>query len=173
MRQAKSDSKCRICGHQNAVGALLCAQCGELFLPTTTHAITDSLPNSQPTQITSVTDKHQRTVSLYVQGRTQPITVDNNAHIVLGRRTVSDDVFVTVDLTTADAHKLGVSRRHAVIRLIGEAVMIKDLGSTNGTYVNNTRLIAGQQYALRSGDELRLGKLVLRFMVHFPPPSEY
>src|SRR3954447_26526337 len=51
-----------------------------------------------------------------------------------------------------------VSRRHAEIRDQGGALGIEDLGSTNGTFVNGTRISA--LTVLNNGDEVRLGNTV-------------
>jgi predicted component of type VI protein secretion system len=51
-----------------------------------------------------------------------------------------------------------VSRRHAAIRDQGGSLAIEDLGSTNGTYVNGTRIAAVT--VLNAGDEVRLGNTV-------------
>src|SRR3954451_16463511 len=56
-----------------------------------------------------------------------------------------------------------VSRRHAVIRVEADGVAIEDLGSTNGTFVNDER-IQGVR-ALRDGDTVRFGNTVLRLQV--------
>jgi predicted component of type VI protein secretion system len=53
-----------------------------------------------------------------------------------------------------------VSRRHAAVREHGGGVAIEDLGSTNGTFVND-RKVEGVQ-PLSDGDELRLGNTVFR-----------
>lgn len=53
-----------------------------------------------------------------------------------------------------------VSRRHAAIRPVGDGIEVEDLGSTNGTWVNERR-ISGRQ-PLVSGDTLRIGGTVLR-----------
>ncbi len=52
----------------------------------------------------------------------------------------------------------GVSRHHAVLSLQGPNYVIKDLGSTNGTFVNEQRLIAPR--ALKPGDIILLGDKV-------------
>src|SRR5579872_3311167 len=54
-----------------------------------------------------------------------------------------------------------VSRHHAVIKMSGEIVGVQDLGSSNGTFVNERRLT--QEY-LKRGDFLRLGSV--SFTVH-------
>src|SRR4051794_26238959 len=51
-----------------------------------------------------------------------------------------------------------VSRRHAAIRDAGGSLAIEDLGSTNGTFVNDTRISAVT--VLRDGDTVRLGNTV-------------
>src|SRR4051795_7574384 len=51
-----------------------------------------------------------------------------------------------------------VSRRHAAIRDQGGSLGIEDLGSTNGTYVNGTRITV--LTVLNDGDEVRLGNTV-------------
>ena len=50
-----------------------------------------------------------------------------------------------------------VSRRHARLRVAGEAVQVEDLGSTNGTQVGEQALKAGEPVALHAGNKLRLG----------------
>ena len=54
----------------------------------------------------------------------------------------------------------GVSRAHAVVEVEGATVVVRDLGSTNGTFVNGRRI---DREALHDGDELRLGNTRLRF----------
>ena len=51
-----------------------------------------------------------------------------------------------------------VSRQHLLLRYDGETLLAKDLGSSNGTYVEENRLPAGQEIALASGTRLRLGQ---------------
>jgi pSer/pThr/pTyr-binding forkhead associated (FHA) protein len=51
-----------------------------------------------------------------------------------------------------------VSRIHADIRLEGDAFYIEDVGSSNGTYINNLLLPLGNRHRLRSGDRISLGK---------------
>jgi len=51
-----------------------------------------------------------------------------------------------------------VSRIHADIRLEGDAYYIEDVGSSNGTYINNLPLPMGNRHRLRPGDRIALGK---------------
>ncbi|EAW37691.1 FHA domain-containing protein [Lyngbya sp. PCC 8106] len=51
-----------------------------------------------------------------------------------------------------------VSRTHADIRVEGGFYYIEDVGSSNGTYVNNIPLTKGNRHLLRPGDRISLGK---------------
>jgi hypothetical protein len=56
----------------------------------------------------------------------------------------------------------GVSRRHAAVSRAGDQLVVNDLGSTNGTYVNGRRLGDAPPWPLRDGDQLRIGDVELR-----------
>ena len=60
-----------------------------------------------------------------------------------------------VDLNDPD-----VSRRHAVVRRVDDGLAIEDLGSTNGTYVNDRRIDGIAEIA--EGDRIRFGNTVWR-----------
>lgn len=51
-----------------------------------------------------------------------------------------------------------VSRIHADIRTEGGSFYFEDTGSSNGTYINNLPLSAGNRHKLRAGDRISLGK---------------
>lgn len=57
-----------------------------------------------------------------------------------------------------------VSGRHAKIVASEEGISIEDLDSTNGTELNGQRLTAGVKEPLSDGDEVRVGKTVLKFV---------
>jgi hypothetical protein len=50
-----------------------------------------------------------------------------------------------------------VSRRHFQVRLDDDVFYISDLGSTNGTYLNGTKLTANEENVIRDGDKVGLG----------------
>jgi two-component system NtrC family sensor kinase len=52
-----------------------------------------------------------------------------------------------------------VSRRHAELHPVGDGWILKDLGSSNGTYINGARV--DNTYALKLGDQMRVGKTIL------------
>ncbi|WP_254564515.1 FHA domain-containing protein [Oscillatoria sp. HE19RPO] len=55
-------------------------------------------------------------------------------------------------------HSEVVSRIHADIRVEGTNFFLEDVGSSNGTYVNNLPLPKGNRQLLRAGDRIALGK---------------
>lgn len=58
-----------------------------------------------------------------------------------------------------------VSRKHAVVELVGSAWTLSDAGSLNGTYVNKNRVTST---ALNNGDEVQIGKFRFVFMLALP-----
>lgn len=70
------------------------------------------------------------------------------AIVVVGRHAV-------VDLRFSPDQDLDVSGRHAEIRQIDGKYLLQDVGSTNGTFVNNKK--ADAQVELKDGDRIRFG----------------
>lgn len=56
-----------------------------------------------------------------------------------------------------------ISRRHAQVKPTPDGLLVEDLGSSNGTYINGSRVQSG---LLKAGDELRLD--AVRFMLVVP-----
>lgn len=55
----------------------------------------------------------------------------------------------------------GVSRRHAVVEISSEGVMLRDLGSKNGTYVNKEPVA---DHKLEDGDLIFIGSTTLKYL---------
>ena len=55
-----------------------------------------------------------------------------------------------------------VSRRHALFERSNSNIFVKDLNSTNGTFVNGKRIL---NQKLADGDRIKLGRVVLRFEI--------
>jgi len=56
-----------------------------------------------------------------------------------------------------------VSRNHCRIRFEAGEFLVRDLGSTNGTYVNDD--LVHEEGRLRHGDQLKVGRTILKFIV--------
>ncbi len=56
-----------------------------------------------------------------------------------------------------------VSSHHCEVWLKGDDLIVKDLGSTNGTFLNEVQLGADKEGTLKPGQVLRLGQVELRY----------
>lgn len=56
-----------------------------------------------------------------------------------------------------------VSRNHCQVRFTGSEFLVRDLASTNGTYVNDD--LVRDEGRLRHGDQLKVGRTILKFIV--------
>jgi hypothetical protein len=91
--------------------------------------------------------------------------------LVIGRRDPSGTFAPDIDLTEQGGAAKGVSRQHARIYCREAQVYIQDLGSNNGTYVNQHKLAARQEQALRNQDTIWLGHLEMVFAASKDPPD--
>lgn len=98
---------------------------------------------------------------LTIQGSGREVEVPLTEAVNIGRLDPTVDSFPEVDLTRANGRDKGVSRRHAKITRRGREVVIEDLGSMNGTFLNGKKLTPHLPEVLRSGDQLQVGKLML------------
>ncbi len=80
-----------------------------------------------------------------------PVRLEDGREAVLGR---GEGCEVRVDSSQA-------SRRHAAVRAAGDEYRVRDLGSTNGTFVNGQR-VEGER-ALRPGDRIDVGGVPVTF----------
>lgn len=105
-----------------------------------------------------------------VEGGSTPIIVKPKAEdMILGRRDPTTGATPEVDLTAYAGYRMGVSRRHSSLALENNQLNLWDLGSSNGTFINGTRLTPHQPSPLRDGDEVRLGQMVLRLFFQNAP----
>jgi len=82
---------------------------------------------------------------------------------IIGRGDPVSNFFPEIDLNPYGAIDNGVGRRHVRLFVQGGQVLIEDLDSTNGTLLNSQKLTARQPQPLRDGDQIVVGKLLLRF----------
>jgi hypothetical protein len=92
----------------------------------------------------------------------QMITTQVERTFVLGRASAEIKTSETlVDLTKFGALELGISRAHAMIRRSKGGYQLIDLESSNGTWLENQRLVPKEPYPLESGNRIRVGRLNL------------
>lgn len=129
---------CEECGAENAPQARKCKQCGE--------DISDILP----TPSTGIQEKQFAYKLTSVDGEYSAI-IDKPVSIV-GRE---------ADLKDYLGNKMYVSRQHAEFTIVAGKVFVKNLSSTNKTFVNNMEISNDEPTALNFGDEIGLGGKVV------------
>ena len=91
----------------------------------------------------------------------------------LGRRVpLGDDPCVIGRSSKCDVQvdQESVSRNHARISRLGDGSTIRDLGSTNGTYVNDELV---DEIVLRDGDQVKIGRTIFKFIVGGNMEAQY
>lgn len=91
-----------------------------------------------------------------------PLVVDVVGEMVVGRGDNATDYRPEIDMTPYGAYRLGLSRRHAILKRDGDSLYLVDLGSRNGTLLNGQKLSPDEPQQLRDGDEIRLGNLTFQ-----------
>lgn len=91
-------------------------------------------------------------IILYLGDKLLATFESNNEDISIGRNASND---IKID-------NLAVSGRHAQVRKVLNSYLIEDLGSTNGTYVNDKKI---ERYELLDGDRVTIGKHCLEFSI--------
>jgi serine/threonine-protein kinase len=145
---------CGFCGGRIAADDIFCAHCGARQ-PMAGVGSSATLRAARPTAKLVVAGTTELDASFVLQK-------DNN---LLGRTDPHSNVFPEIDLSRFDP-ETKVSRRHARIWREGETFLVEDLGSVNGTVINDSvRLAPRQPRVLDSGDKLRLGETTLHFLL--------
>jgi adenylate cyclase len=127
-------------------GTAKCPTCGFLLQPQ--GEITAAPPGAEARPRFVVRDATGRTIEFPIEGPS-----------VIGRS-------AGVNIQVPDRE---VSRRHTAIEPENGSLVLKDLGSSNGTFLNGRRVYAPT--ALRDGDEVMVGNTRLVFRSGGPPPQ--
>lgn len=159
---------CPNCSHQNRVGVLVCEYCGVSIFDSVfrqTRRIHQQELSYQTAPLATGVLVQEACVMLRISGASTPIQLNPERPMILGRVNNQNPRRPDVDLTVYRAFEMGVSCRHATMHQRDGELIISDLGSTNGTCINGQKLVPHQPYALRDGDEIRLGNLFMRVYI--------
>ena len=165
---------CPVCKNINELEAVVCGYCGSALedpymdpgARTKTTDLQAVVPERLKDWAVDEAGIPDRGIAVYVEGGQTPVYIDSRGEFVIGRKagTTSD---VSLDLSPSGGYHLGLSRRHAVIRRTEDGYEVLDLGSVNGTWLNDERLAPHKAYPLASGSHLRLGSMRL-FVLYRP-----
>lgn len=167
--------KCQFCQANHVDNTIFCSECGYYLLEDTRRE-TDPLDTVEVDSARQMSGEPKLATSLQRGGESLAIRlkigfdkreVEMPLNIVthLGRVDPAASIFPEVDLTDDSDASHGVSRRHARILKQGGMVIVEDMGSINGTFVNGRRLDPYLPEILNDGDLLSLGKLQIEVKI--------
>lgn len=158
--------KCPFCKADQVANTIFCSECGVYLLEDERRG-TEALeldnitwgdePLSQPEATKLGTGILAIRLKISESGREIEASLSKAIH--LGRLDPTSEVFPEVDLSDDSGLEKGVSRRHARIFKRDDIIVVEDLGSINGTFVNGKRLAPYLPEVLNDGDQLLLGNL--------------
>ena len=167
--------KCSFCGATHVPNTVFCRECGTYLLEEEESRSTDPLgteelgwvgENEEVEEIPPSVQQKPRSIHLEITNSNRVIETPIVDTMLLGRIDPTNDVFPEVDLTDESGLEQGVSRRHAQILNKEGHIMIEDMGSLNGTFINGKRLSPYYPEELHHGDQLQLGKLLIDITLH-------
>ncbi|MFP4496863.1 MAG: FHA domain-containing protein [Vulcanimicrobiota bacterium] len=152
---------CAACGTENPAGSRFCDDCGASLdaVEEDVEEDVEELESEAETETEEPPETPVGMAKLVVQGYDQEYLLDKDI-ITLGRESPADGIFPDIDLTDVDEEAY-VSRRHAQIIRKDDGFLFEDLGSSNGSFINNVRIAQGVQQFLNENDVIRLGKTVM------------
>ena len=167
---------CPVCKLGNDANATICRYCKtsltkHLTESVTTRLVEDTFELTEEIreQVISSHPTPSVGLSLFLLNEGESIALSMERELVLGRNEhlTSEPI---VDLTKFEAFELGVSRRHAMIKVVEDKYELTDLNSSNGTRLNGERLVPNKPRALPSGSVIQLGQMKL-IVIYLAAPS--
>jgi hypothetical protein len=166
---------CANCTKKNRANDIFCYACGQLLEGHTSSADTRTFASATGELFDGGYFGMDSVLMLILRDAKQVLELRpqlRGHELVVGRSSENSVMAPDVDLADANAAELGVSRLHMALRYTSndQALQLYDLGSANGTFINGQRIHPKEIRVLRNGDELRLGRMVVR--VRYLHPGE-
>lgn len=167
---------CPSCSTKNKINEIFCYACGHLIDSGQGYNATKSFADASMEHISpEFFDKDSLLIlRLRESGAFFKLRPQNYTHeLVIGRSSSNTAMAPDVDLSEESADEFGVSRLHIAIQYMMEnsTLTVFDLGSANGSFINGQKLHPSEKRMLRNGDELRLGRLIIRAEFEHPGPE--
>jgi hypothetical protein len=167
---------CSRCGKANSVNEVFCAHCGNFLRVDSSRHETVRLDEAELAEHGPDYFGPNSTLVLIV-------STDNFSYAVQPQRYKHETVIgrsegstmkPDIDLSEHNAGEMGVSRLHVALQYNAKnnLLSVSDMKSANGTFINGQKLFPQEVRVLRDGDELRLGRLVLRVYFKHPATSQ-
>jgi pSer/pThr/pTyr-binding forkhead associated (FHA) protein len=167
--------QCPFCHTAHVYNTIFCNECGAYLLEDENSA-TDSLDTDELGWVGDATSASRAAspsqpgaeplaVRLKIGAGKREVEMPLGKAIHMGRMDPALAVLPEIDLTNDDIMDKSISRRHARIVKEGSQVVVEDLGSINGTFINGKRLVSYLPKPLSDGDTLQLGKLLIKVQI--------
>jgi hypothetical protein len=161
---------CRNCGKTQEQEEIFCANCGAKLIEDDglrTMPINPELGGLVTTKLQASgalanPPLGAARLNLHIIRSGQILPLEGPGEYIVGRVSDGQSILPDVDLEPYAAYESGVSRLHARIKIEPAQIWITDLGSANGTRLNNQKLSPHQAYALGNKDVLRLGRMSIQ-----------
>jgi hypothetical protein len=155
---------CPSCGAVNPAGEAFCSNCGSMLGAPAADASAPApaIAPTPPPQAVGVAPAALN-ARLIVESDNQEFDLSGKDNVLLGREDAVSNIFPDVDLTAHGGEEGGVSRMHARIFVENGQYMLEDENSTNFTFLNRQKLAGKTPTPLHDNDEIRLGRVLLRF----------
>jgi len=165
--------KCPSCHALHVTNTIFCNECGQYLLKDETKETDTDISGS----IRDIIDNHPTALSpvqlgtipgalrlkIGAQQREVEISLDRVIHF--GRVSAGANILPEIDLSDEGDAAKSVSRRHAKIFKQGNQVVVEDLDSANGTFINDERLVPYLPEPLSDGDLLTLGRVCIEVRI--------
>jgi len=115
----------------------------------------------EPTSVMSTEQLRQTRAFLKLTSTGHQIRANNQPELMVGRAFKKNKP--DIDLEPHGGTQAGVSRQHGRLICQNNQWFVEDLGSTNGTFVNGSKIAAHQPAAIHKGDIIRFGQIELEF----------
>ena len=182
MKITDSGIFCPACKMKNETGAYICTYCNtplngqssqKTVMLRNLREVTGTLPDSYEAFLDAPIPASERFMDFEIPSKGvvlinldngQPVAIQEEKVFILGR--ISAEIKTKeplVDLTHFGALEFGISRVHLMIRKTKDSYQIMDLESSNGSWLENQRLVPNQPYTIESGERVRIGRLNLLF----------
>ncbi len=171
---------CPQCGAQNPAGEAFCSSCGANLMGVPAPAAAGTNPaTSEPSVVAPTLDASAAgaapvgvaapavpstmSARLIVEADNSEFDLSGKDNVIIGREDAVSNIFPDIDLTPHGGEEGGVSRMHARIFVDNGQYMLEDENSTNFTFLNRQRLTGKTPTPLHDNDEVKLGRVLLRF----------
>jgi hypothetical protein len=149
-------------GHENPEGSAFCDECGERLDVASVQASPAAVAPSPP-PVAPAPAVTAEAPKLVVEADNTTFDLAGKTEIVIGREDPVSNIYPDVDLTPHGGEEGGVSRLHAKLFVTSGQYLIEDQNSTNFTFVNRQKLAPKTPTPVKDGDEIRLGRIIMKF----------